>query len=351
MTRAWQAVNWKLPAFAVLAVWFPIGWAVARHVQLSPETVSIQVVRAEKVTPTPLRIATATAEIQTGVTLPGGEWAWSNLATALEPRLLGLPAAVQHGPFAAKFHDPPPLAEPEAGPLLPATVFRRAMDKNPNPARLPPPVLMFGKPTLSTYVGWEKNPDAALDAAAERDKLAVVFQFAGPDGGFFMGNDPNSWRSLLLTRKLPAEKLQESAAVAIQKVQILRSPREPRRGGAAVAIFLAPDGAVLHLIPGVLAADPFFEELQWAQTLHQNDGTRENLRQAHIERLRIDHKFTMPVDALPRLEPFRPSKLPLMHPAVAALKERAKVHALLAAYPKATLEEIVPLLWGEILVE
>ncbi len=96
--------------------------------------------------------------------------------------------------------------------------------------------------------------------------------------------------------------LSEHFVSAFQKVGTFRIVNGQKQGGNVASYFCAQDGRVLHVVAGPVDAKTLLREAKWVvdtakralkETEENGKSFKAQLRQAHAERLRVDHGLTV----------------------------------------------------------
>jgi hypothetical protein len=134
---------------------------------------------------------------------------------------------------------------------------------------------------------------------------------------------------------------------SFQKVGNFRIVNGQKQGGNVAGYFTLPDGRVLHVVAGPVAAPTLLREARWvvetrklAVMKAQGDDAKykASWRRAHAERLRAEHGIAMNFG---RKNPYAASRYstPDFHWR-SALPAQAKIHSLLADAPLIRIEKI-----------
>jgi hypothetical protein len=92
--------------------------------------------------------------------------------------------------------------------------------------------------------------------------------------------------------------LNEYFVSAFQKVATFRIVNGQKQGGNVASYFCAPDGRVLHVVAGPVAAETLLQEARWVvettkQSLKDSKGDgaafKASFRKAHADRVRTEH--------------------------------------------------------------
>jgi hypothetical protein len=137
---------------------------------------------------------------------------------------------------------------------------------------------------------------------------------------------------------------------AFQKVATFQINGGQKQGGNVAAYFCTPAGQVLHAVAGPVDAGTFLREARWANETYQmaqleaaDPGKLQAFfRQAHLDRLRLEHNVPLAPGQLPRpdaIPPGLPDDL-LAHNAYRGLANQGKVHLLLAVVPTPPLARV-----------
>lgn len=151
---------------------------------------------------------------------------------------------------------------------------------------------------------------------------------------------------------------------AFQKVGTFRINGSNKQGGNVASYFCTPEGQVIHAVAGPANAAQLIREAQWAveiwklaQLTGQNMSEwRKFVRDAHLERLRRDHRVHLQEAFLPSLtdaswQQIDPWALKLSGSRLPNSNKSGKVHHLLASYPCAHISRIYSYVFEDILNE
>lgn len=155
--------------------------------------------------------------------------------------------------------------------------------------------------------------------------------------------------------------LNDHFASAYQKVGTFRiMPNGQKMGGNVASYFCLPNGRVLHVVAGPVDADVFLREARWAVDLSRlaQAETKGNaarftafIRDAHAERLRVEHNNNVPsrtvvINLVSARGPARAAAL-----ALTANPLQARVHSLIIQKPRAMIDQIYKDIFEKVLGE
>ena len=146
---------------------------------------------------------------------------------------------------------------------------------------------------------------------------------------------------------------------AFQKVGTFRINHGQKQGGNVASYFCTPEGRVLHAIAGPVDAAAFLREARWANETFQLAQVRRpapaelraSFRSAHLERLKLEHRLTLPEGRLAAPGAVSSKALDdfLIQTGQLRLSNEAKVHLVLAAGAMPQLDEVYQVVFERIL--
>jgi hypothetical protein len=163
-----------------------------------------------------------------------------------------------------------------------------------------------------------------------------------------------------LTNHQVGQYLNRHFVSAFQKVATFQINGGAKQGGNVAAYFCTSAGLVLHAVAGPVDADTFLQEARWANETYQLaqldaqglPGLRAFFRQAHFNRLRLEH------DAVPngRLSPLDAVTSRVLNQALVdndrlPLGNQGKVHLVLGVGPVLPLGQVYRVVFETILGE
>lgn len=166
--------------------------------------------------------------------------------------------------------------------------------------------------------------------------------------------------------------LNDNFVSAYQKVGTFRIVNGAKVGGNVASYFCTPDQRVLHVIAGPVKADVFLREARWVNETWKlamldsrqgKDATKfkEAFRNAHAERLAVDHNIVLPFYAARLRAKIAKGELPPsvgvggigFGPAQVTVgpANAGRIHRLLATDPLTPLDQVYKPVFEQILGE
>ena len=156
--------------------------------------------------------------------------------------------------------------------------------------------------------------------------------------------------------------LNEYFVSSFQKVATFRIVGGQKQGGNVASYFCAPDGRVLHVVPGPVDAATLLGEAKWvvettkqAMAASKGDGGtfKAFFRKAHADRLRQEYGLTIDLGSLPAKASSAAALTSLFDKGATArnLANQGRVHLLLTAAPLVKIEQIYKAVFQNILGE
>ena len=148
---------------------------------------------------------------------------------------------------------------------------------------------------------------------------------------------------------------------AFQKVATFQLNGQQKQGGNVAAYFCTPDGRVLHAVAGPVDGFILLREARWANETYNlaqmGEPNLEQLqtffRKAHLERLQLEHRVTIPENILPQADSVtaQQHRQLLEQNRQLRLTNQGQVHLLLAVGPVPRLVHLYPAVFENILNE
>jgi hypothetical protein len=330
----WKLIDWRLVAAVGLPLWaFVFGMIVAR----TPAA------------PTPLPDAPPVVVAGPPVVVP----------LTVPPPEPPEPPPVEEAP-------PPRVVKPEPV-VLTVPVIVPAVEPPPPEFKLPDAEVVAAADkcqTFGTAIRFHRGLPEATEEAKASKKLLFVLHISGHfDDPGFTWNNAQALRAGALSNGAVGRFMNEHFEATHQKAGTFKVIEGVKVGGNVAAYFCLQDGTVLHTVAGPVDAQTFLREARWAVDLRKLAATeargdvsryRLAVRKGHLERLAAEHGSNQPAGALPKVGGGPP---PVPHaelvklPAVRRLGRPGQVHALLATYPLARLDQVYPIVFEQVLGE